>query len=83
MRSVYRLYMVRVSPDLWNLLFGWMSGQQCFLPEGCDVPVQGMLVYLVILVFLAVLVYWFRHDIRDAVGAVREGIGSRVPNPFS
>lgn len=71
--------MVVISRDLWNTLFSWMSGQQCFLPEGCDVPLQGVLVYVAILMFFAVLLYWFRAPIVRGFRRVVE----RIPNPLS
>ncbi len=71
--------MVYLPQDLWNTLFGWMSAKQCMLPEGCALPLQGVLVYVVALVFIVVMVYWFRDDIITGALSVWE----RIPNPFS
>ncbi|MFB6199644.1 MAG: hypothetical protein ABEJ83_02090 [Candidatus Nanohaloarchaea archaeon] len=37
----------------WNLLFGWITGKQCMLPEGCSVPIEGLAVYMI--VFAAII----------------------------
>lgn len=75
--------MVYISQSLWNTLFGWMSGTRCFLPEGCAVPPVGVAVYLFILAVVAVIVYWYRHDIVDTVRDVSETVWDRIPNPFA
>ena len=33
----------------WNILFEWITGTRCFLPEGCKPPFIGVLVYLMLL----------------------------------
>lgn len=71
--------MAYISQGLWNTLFGWMSSKQCFLPEGCAVPVVGVAVYLFIIVFIVTVLYWLRNDIKDTALSVWE----RIPNPFS
>lgn len=70
--------MVALSQGLWNTLFSWMSTKQCMLPEGCDVPLSGVGVYVAVVVFVAVMVYWFRTDIRQAAYYVYE----HLPLPF-
>lgn len=56
--------MVVLDQSTWNLLFGWMTGRQCFLPEGCTLPMTGVLVYAVILAGITLLV-WKRDMLRD------------------
>lgn len=41
---------VTMDPELWDALFGWMTGRQCFLPEGCTPPVGGILIYVAVIV---------------------------------
>ena len=41
--------------ETWDVLFGWLTGQQCFIPEGCEPPLIGILFYLGILVLIALL----------------------------
>ncbi|MCJ7478579.1 MAG: hypothetical protein MUP63_00175 [Candidatus Nanohaloarchaeota archaeon QJJ-7] len=36
----------------WNLLFGWITGKQCFIPEGCSPPLSGITVYIIILALI-------------------------------
>lgn len=71
-------YMVRIDQDTWNTLFSWMSGTECMLPEGCPVPLQGVAVYVFIVVFIAVMLYWNRHAIIDRGQQLKE----RIPNPL-
>jgi len=32
----------------WNILFEWITGTRCFLPEGCKPPIVGITIYLII-----------------------------------
>lgn len=45
--------MTTIDQQLWNALFGWQGTGQCMLPEGCTVPVVGVLLYVAVLVFVA------------------------------
>jgi hypothetical protein len=54
--------MVTLSQSTWNLLFSWITGKQCFIPEGCNPPVEGIFVYLVILLVI-VLALWKREEL--------------------
>lgn len=71
--------MVTIPQDLWNTLFSWMGPKQCMLPEGCRLHWQGVLVYVFVLVFVVMMLYWFRHDIKEVAIKGWE----RIPNPFS
>jgi hypothetical protein len=38
----------------WNILFEWITGTRCFIPEGCPPPLAGILFYaLIAAMFLA------------------------------
>lgn len=54
-----------MNQELWNLLFGWITGRQCFLPEGCNVPTSGIIVYLLLIaaVIASVVIYLNKDDI--------------------
>ena len=41
----------------WNILFEWITGTRCFLPEGCKPPVIGLLIYLVMISALICVLY--------------------------
>ncbi|MDY6765884.1 MAG: hypothetical protein SVW77_00800 [Candidatus Nanohaloarchaea archaeon] len=58
--------MVTIDASAWNSLFGWITGKQCFLPEGCPPPAAGILVYLVLLAAVAALV-WHRDAVTGYV----------------
>lgn len=32
--------------ETWNILFSWLTGKQCFVPEGCNPPFIGIVFYL-------------------------------------
>lgn len=50
----------------WNLLFGWMQGEQCFLPEGCPPPVEGILFYLaVVIIIVAAYLHYSDSEVLD------------------
>lgn len=49
--------------ETWNLLFGWMNpGKQCMLPEGCSIPVEGVAVYITLLLAAAGAGYWLKNN---------------------
>lgn len=50
----------------WNLLFGWMD-TQCFLPEGCTVPLDGVVFYGMMGFVGFVFLYWLitSHDFSE------------------
>lgn len=54
-----------MNQELWNLLFGWITGRQCFVPEGCNVPTSGIVVYLLLIaaVIASVVIYLNKDDI--------------------
>lgn len=54
-----------MNQGLWNLLFGWITGRQCFLPEGCNIPLSGVVVYLLLLaaIISTVVIYLNRDNI--------------------
>ena len=39
----------------WNALFSWITGRQCFLPEGCQPPMSGIILYALILIAIGVV----------------------------
>lgn len=41
--------------ESWNTLFGWLTGRQCFIPEGCEPPLIGVVVYAVFLIALGLV----------------------------
>lgn len=51
--------------QLWNLLFGWITGRQCFIPEGCSPPAEGVALYLTVLLVVAA-VAWKRKEVKSA-----------------
>ncbi len=45
----------------WDVLFSWLTGKRCMLPEGCEIPVEGVAFYLVLLLAaVAVYLNWER-----------------------
>ncbi|MFB6204870.1 MAG: hypothetical protein ABEJ75_04440 [Candidatus Nanohaloarchaea archaeon] len=42
----------------WNMLFSWITGSRCFIPEGCSPPLSGIVVYATLLAAIAGG-YWF------------------------
>lgn len=48
--------------NTWNLLFGWISGKKCLLPEGCPPPAEGVAVYAVLLFVVAGGAYWLYNN---------------------
>lgn len=69
--------MTRIDPETWNTWFGWMTGQECPLSEGCPIFWQGVLVYLFVAVFVLAILYWSRRDIKALALRVYERL------PFS
>ncbi|MFB6245831.1 MAG: hypothetical protein ABEJ03_05805 [Candidatus Nanohaloarchaea archaeon] len=55
---------------LWNLLFSWITGRKCFLPEGCSPPVAGILIY--ILITVAVSAAYNRKEVSEAWKILRK-----------
>lgn len=53
--------------ELWNTLFGWITGKQCFVPEGCPSPAEGILVYISIIVVVALVAYIERNQLLGAL----------------
>lgn len=43
---------------VWNLLFFWITGEQCFIPEGCPPPVEGVIAYVLVAAVIAAGGYW-------------------------
>lgn len=41
--------------ETWNTLFGWLTGQQCFIPEGCNPPLIGIIFYAGVLVAIGLV----------------------------
>jgi hypothetical protein len=59
--------MINIEQELWNFLFGFL-GEQCMLPEGCTVPLEGVLVYLGTIIVLAAVLNWrnrLRREFED------------------
>lgn len=55
-----------MEPSTWNLLFGWITGRQCFIPEGCGIPAEGILVYsLIPAAVLLAAAYWKREELTE------------------
>ena len=57
--------MITIDQDLWNLLFGWMQEGQCMIPEGCTVPLHGVIFYTAVILVLVAVVHW-REKILEA-----------------
>lgn len=50
----------------WNLLFGWLTGKQCFIPEGCPPPAVGVAFYgLLVAVVSGAAYYLYRNGIPE------------------
>lgn len=58
-----------IDQSIWNLLFSWMTGTQCMLPEGCTVPLPGVLFYLVLVAAVALAV-WKRDELRERLSGL-------------
>lgn len=43
----------------WNMLFEWITGTRCFVPEGCPPPISGIVVYLLMLTPFIISFYLF------------------------
>lgn len=54
-----------MNQELWNILFGWITGRQCFLPEGCNPPLAGVVIYLLIIagIISTAVIYLNRDNI--------------------
>lgn len=62
--------MFTLDQSTWNTLFGWITGQQCFIPEGCTAPIEGIVVYAIALLVLAGLV-WKRETVIERLRNLR------------
>lgn len=49
---------------LWNLLFGWLTGKQCMIPEGCNPPVTGIIIYTSAII-ISVIGLYFLYERRE------------------
>ncbi len=54
--------MVTLDQATWNLLFGW-TGRTCFIPEGCTVPLDLLLLIAVVAAAIAA-VLWNRERLQ-------------------
>lgn len=60
--------MVTIDQELWNFLFGFLGQGQCMLPEGCTIPIEGVLVYLGTIIVLVAVLNWrnrLRREFED------------------
>ena len=49
--------------ETWNTLFSWITGRQCFIPEGCDPPLIGVLFYAGFLIFIGLMTaLYVKHE---------------------
>ncbi|MFB6241520.1 MAG: hypothetical protein ABEJ36_01815 [Candidatus Nanosalina sp.] len=55
--------MVTLDQGTWNTLFGWLGQGQCMLPEGCNVPIEGVIAYIAIIIALLAVLNW-RNKLR-------------------
>jgi len=49
--------MLVLDQEIWNLLFGWLANRECLIPEGCKIPPEGILFYIlaVIIIYISIL----------------------------
>lgn len=57
--------MINIDQEVWNFLFGFL-GEQCMLPEGCIVLLEGVLVYIATVAVIVAFVHW-RKKMRGKV----------------
>ena len=72
--------MVTIDQQLWNALFGWMREGSCMLPEGCTVPLEGVLFYLAAIVVIAAVLNWknrIRENFLDTLETVQDIVENR------
>lgn len=66
--------MISIDQEFWNLLFGFL-GRECMLPEGCKVPLDGILVYLGVFLLLVAVLKWRKflsEGFRETLQKARE-----------
>ncbi len=54
----------------WNILFEWITGTRCFLPEGCSPPLVGILFYGLIAAMFLASIYMF--TVRKILPRIRD-----------
>jgi len=61
---------MNINQITWNILFEWITGTRCFLPEGCSPPLVGTLFYGLLAAMFLASIYLFLN--RKILPRIRE-----------